>query len=252
MKRAFFPLLLLLCLLAPSHAEAMRKWEYVNPQEIEIRITPEKAEITAGEVATFTISIRNRTDKAVNIPFATGQRWDLAVWHYETQIYRWSQGKYWSETPHSIPVRPGVNETYKLAWRSIDRNSCALPQGDYRIVGMVMTQPRFLCSNTTRVRLLPPKLVPGKLVKVRLAQAFELDLPTFFDREAINWKIEFDYNDNRVMLIGQRQTSNTVTYVFNAERPGHVMMRLYAFPLLKDVTCSLERRSYRVEVVSGD
>lgn len=255
MKRAIFAFLLLVC-LCPSHRAAAdwrdyRRWEYVNPQDLEIRIVPEELEVIAGQTATFTISIRNKTDKAVNVTFGTGQRFDLAVWHYETQIYRWSQGKRWEEAPHSIPIRPGVPETCQIAWRTLDRIFCPLPQGIYKVVGMVMTKPRVLMSNTARIRLVPPKLVPEKLVKVRLKQAFELDLPLFLDQKPVQWHIEYDNNDNRVDLIGERRTTRTVTYVFEAKRAGHVTMHLYARPLYQNLGRGLERRSFRVEVVSG-
>ncbi|RCK80304.1 MAG: hypothetical protein OZSIB_3486 [Candidatus Ozemobacter sibiricus] len=255
MKRAIFALLLLISLLPPSPVAAgwrdYRKWEYINPQDLEIRIIPEELEVIAGQIATFTISIRNKTDKPVHLSFDTGQRFDLAVWHNEWQIYRWSQGKRWAEAPHSIPIRPGVPETYQIAWQTVDRLSCPLPQDIYKVVGIVMTKPRALMTNTARIRLVPPKLVPGQVVKVRLMQAFELDLPLFLDQKPVEWHIDYDYNDNRVDLIGERRTVRTVTYVFEAKRAGHVMMHLYARPLYQNLGRGVERRSYRIEVVSG-
>ncbi|NLI76340.1 MAG: hypothetical protein GX442_07860 [Candidatus Riflebacteria bacterium] len=251
MRRAALFLLLVACLVTPLPSLGLRKWEYVNPHDLEIRIAPETAEVTAGGTATFTITIRNKTDKTVNLPFATGQRFDLAVWHNEWQIFRWSQGKRWAEAPHSIPIRPRYPETYQLAWTTTDRLLCPLPQGIYKVVGMVMTQPRFLMSNAARIRLAPPKIVPGQLVKVRLMQAFELDLPLFLDRKAVQWEIDYEYNDNRVDLHSERRTDRTVTYSFLAKRAGHVVMHLYARPLFQDRGRSLERRTYRVEVVTG-
>lgn len=244
-------LLLLVCMVFPPPSSALRKWEYVNPRDLEIRIAPETAEVTAGETATFTITIRNRTDKSVDLPFATGQRFDLAVWHNEWQIYRWSQGKRWAEAPHSIPIRPRFPETFQLTWKTTDRILCPLPQGIYKVVGMVMTQPRFLMSNAARIRLVPPKIVPGQLVKVRLMQAFELDLPLFLDQKAVQWEIDYEYNDNRIDLHSERRTERTVTYTFIAKRAGHVVMHLYARPLFQDLGRGLERRTYRVEVVTG-
>ncbi|EKD81686.1 MAG: hypothetical protein ACD_39C01690G0002, partial [uncultured bacterium] len=92
-------LTVILMLLLPAcvlNAESYRKWEFVNPASLKITIEPEKPEIVAGTIATFTVTVRNRTNHVVKIHYPTGQQWDLATYHGNTQIYRWSQGYTWA------------------------------------------------------------------------------------------------------------------------------------------------------------
>ena len=148
MKSIRILLLLTFLALAGSAATAQtyRKWEFINPADLQITISADTPEIITGQTATFTITIRNRTDKTVNIPYKTGQQWDMAVYHDRTQIFRWSQGLTWADAPHSIPLKTGETRSQQLSWDSIDRNGNPLPQGIYKVQGMVMTQPRYLVS----------------------------------------------------------------------------------------------------------
>jgi hypothetical protein len=115
---------LLILLIASSAQASWRKWEYVNPNHIEIKAWPDKKEIISGETATFTIQLRNRTDKTIDIFYPTGLRWDYAVYHEDLQIYRWSQGLEWRDAPHTIPLRPGERGSLLTAWEEFYRKAC--------------------------------------------------------------------------------------------------------------------------------
>lgn len=247
-------IILLLTLLAiVSTSYAMREWEFINPQDLEIRIVPESREIIAGETATFTIQIRNKSDKTVQIPFKTGQRWDFAVYHMQTQIFRWSQGMRWMESPHSIPVRAGQTEVSPpFNWHSIDRNGKPLPQGKYRLTGMVMTGPRHLVSNTTEITLLPPVVKPEEVIQAGIFRHFELKLPRSIDGREVYWFIRYLHNDNRIKVVESRKDDKNVTIVFLPQRRGHVIMHLFAQPEYKIASEMVERRTYRVEVIDND
>lgn len=244
-------LIVIIMMLLPActlRAEKYRKWEFINPADLQITMTTEKPEIIAGTVATFTITIRNRTDKTVNIHYPTGQQWDFATYHNKIQIYRWSQGTIWADSPHTIPLKSGETRSEKLTWLTIDRNGVPLPQGIYTANGMVMTVPRFLVSSDCQVRLLPAEIKPTKIIETRLNQYFDIELPRYSNLRELDWKIDYVYNDNRISIHSVSKVKDKFVVTFHPKRVGHVEFNLYAFYETTDETSSLERRSYRIEV----
>lgn len=240
--------ILILLTACPLSAESYREWEFVNPAHLQITIAPEKPEIISGSIATFTITIRNRTNHTVEIPYPTGQQWDLAVYHSRTQIFRWSQGYTWEDSPHSIPLKRGETRSEKLAWLTVDRNGTPLPHGMYRAQGMVMTRPRYLVSNDCHIRLLPPEIKPMQTIETRLNQLFDIELPRYSGKHELSWHIDYVYNDNRIAIQAVRKSADKTILTFNPMRVGHVEFHLYAYHDTQNATKSLERRSFRIEV----
>lgn len=248
MKSIRILFVIILSILSISPAFAWRKWEYINPSDIEIKIKPSLPEITAGETATFTITIRNRTDKTVNIFFPTGQRWDLATYHNGTQIFRWSQGYDWEDAPHSVPIRAGKSMSEQLSWKTVDRLGRDLPMGVYRAQGMVMTKPRHLVSNMCSIRLIPSSIKKQKIIQTRIGKFFNIVLPRYSDTNELIWKVNYIYNDNRVSIHKVSKEGKKTTIIFKARRRGHVIIQLYAFFDYHKIDKAVERRSFRVEV----
>ena len=253
--RRLLPSLILFTALGavmPSPAAAWRKWEHVQPHDLEITLRSDTPEVVAGEVATFTINVRNRTDKTVDIRFETGQRWDLAAFHNATQIWRWSNMLRWEDAPHSIPIRTDRPETATLCWRTVDRNGAPLPQGVYKVQGMVMCEPRALVTNAVAIRLLPPVERRLDTMKVKIGSHFEVKVPRFVRDRQVRWEIDYDDNDNRIDPVERRSDDKDEIITFVAKRVGHVTVRLYEHPEFKHADSSLERRTFRVEVVESD
>jgi hypothetical protein len=244
-------LIVIIILLLPAcvlNAERYRKWEFVNPAHLRVTITPEKPEIVAGEIATFTITVRNRTNHTVKIHYPTGQQWDLAAYHGKTQIYRWSQGYTWADSPHTIPLKAGEARSQQLTWLTVDRNNMPLPHDSYIIHGMAMISPRHIVSNDCQIRLLPPAVKPTKTIEARLNQHFDIELPRYSGKYEIDWKIDYKYNDNRISVFSVNRTADKTVLTFLPKRVGHVEFHLYAYHEMQDATKSIERRSFRIEV----
>jgi len=253
--RRLLPSLILFTALGavmPSPAAAWRKWEYVQPHDLEITLRPEMPEVVAGEIATFTIKVRNRADKTVDLRFETGQRWDLAAFHDNTQVWRWSNMLRWEEAPHSIPIRTDRPETAVLGWRTVDRNGVPLPQGVYKVQGMVMCEPRALVSNAVAIRLLPPVEQRLDTMKVKIGSYFEVKVPRVIKGRQVRWDIDYDYNDNRIDPVERRSDDANEIITFVAKRVGHVTVHLYEHPEFQHADSSLERRTFRVDVVEHD
>ncbi|NLF97339.1 MAG: hypothetical protein GX569_11405 [Candidatus Riflebacteria bacterium] len=241
-------ILVLLIAQCPLHAKDYRKWEFVNPADLKITITPEKLELISGTIATFTITISNRTNHTVKIHYPTGQQWDLATYHGRTQIFRWSQGYEWADAPHTIPLKRGETRSEQLSWLTVDRNGEPLPHGIYRAQGMVMIAPRHLVSNDCKIRLLPPEIKPQQLIETRLNQFFDIELPRYSGKRELDWQIDYVYNDNRIAVHSVNRTADKTIFTMHPMRVGHVEFHLYAYHDIQDATRSLERRSFRVEV----
>lgn len=228
-----------------------RRWEYIQPHEFEVTIQPEKKEIIAGEIATFTIIVRNKTKDKLKLNFRTGQRYDLAVWHNGTQIYRWSQDKIWADTPNCLSLMPNATEKFVVSWRTVDRNYCPLPSGIYDVVGILTVLPRAIMSNTTRIELLPSRLYEGEEIKTRVNQVFELQLPIVIDLRPVDWAIEYNNNRNHVKIIKEAQKGNYKIISFYAQRPGRILIKAYAHYVFQDKTRCLERRIYSVHILGN-
>ena len=252
-----FPTLLLLLfvlLASGGPVSAWRQWEYVNPDDLEITIKPGRTELPAGEEVSFTITVRNKTDKNVRVDFATGQRWDLATYHFTTQIWQYSNGMRWEEALHSIEIRPDRPEKFTLSWKTVDRVGMPLGQGDYKAQGMVTCLPRSLVSNMCMIRLLPPKNLSFRkdVIKVVMGQTFEIKVPRYLNEVEVDWRPDFDYNDNRIAEVIYRKSAQETTWVFRADRPGHVILHLWGYVPFRGQWRSKERRSWRVEVAPYD
>ncbi|MBI3038040.1 hypothetical protein HYY75_03160 [bacterium] len=231
---------------------AWQKWEFIHPSDVEIRLKPDNPEVVSGETATFSLIVYNKSDKPLSLPFKTGHRWDMAVYHYDTQIWRSSNGQSWEEAPNSISILPRQTEIQRLSWKAIDRLGNPLPQGIYRAEGIAMLAPRHLISNKVSIRLLPPTLKKNERIRVKIHQTFEIEVPHYIDGREVQWIVDYVYNDNRISHLITRATYDKFVWVFRGDRPGRVTMYLYAFPPFKGPGHSLERRTYPVEVVLSD
>lgn len=236
--------------LLPLQSHAWRKWEYINPAHVELSIQPIKKEIVAGEKAIFVIRAKNKSDKPITLFFKTGQQYDLAGYSENSQIFRYSQGMMWQEAPHSIELFPGKDLTHEISWQTIDRNGCPLPQGLYRVKGMLMVSPRHLVTNTTSFRLLPPKDVEPQKIKARLNQLLSIDLPRYQGQRELIWEIQYINNDNRAHIHKRTVENDKAIIVFYPKRLGQFSFHLYAYIDTKTIKQSIERRTYIVDVVS--
>jgi len=246
----------LVSVVSALHAEpewAWRRWEYINTRDVEVTVRGDKPEMPAGDCATFTVTVRNRTDKCVKVDFFGGQHADLAVYHHRAEIWRWSQyNRYtWRDARHSLPINPGETLTFPMMWKSVDRMNQPLPQGDYRIVGVIMSTPRRMMSNATTIRLTPPRRYRDTIY-VKIMRPFELKLPRFLDGNQVYWHPYFDYNDNRLDVINSKEDGDQTVVRLLPKRLGHVTVNFLGYKPLRGKMQSRERRAFRIEVVDYD
>lgn len=241
-------ILILILAAGVINAQHYRKWEFTNPADLKVTITADKPEIISGTIATFTVTVSNRTNHTVKIHYPTGQQWDLATYHSGTQLFRWSQGSAWADSPHTIPLKQGESRSQQLTWLTIDRNGEPLPHGVYTAQGMAMVRPRYLVSNDCSIRLLPPEIKAMQMIETRLNQLFDIELPRYSGKHELDWQIDYVYNDNRIVIHSVNKAADKSIITFQPKRVGHVEFHLYAYHETQDASRSLERRSFRIEV----
>ena len=215
---------------------------------LEVKISPERPEFTAGSIATFTISLTNRNKYTTVVEYPNGREWDLVIFHGWSQIFRWSDGFTWQNSSHSIVLKPGESISHQLSWVSVNKFGQTLPQGVYRCVGLVTCYPKTIISKEVKFRLTPPSVVAKEIIKTNLNQCFEIELPRFGNESELKWKIVYVNNDNRISITSRRIKDESIVITFLPKRLGHVEFDMYAYPELLNSSVSLERRSYRIEV----
>ena len=215
---------------------------------LEVNIYPETYEFPAGSIATFTITLTNKNKYPVDVEYSSGRQFDMVIYSGPSQIFRWSNGFTWKKARHSISLAPNESKIEQLSWVTVNKYGAPLPQGIYKCVGLATCYPKTLVSNEVKFRLGPPSVVAQEIIKTKLNQAFELELPRFANDYELIWEIRYKYNDNRISSTSRKINPNTITLTFLPRRIGHVEFDLYAYPNTLNKTVSLERRSYRIEV----
>lgn len=236
-------------LFSTSISEAAQSYHFGHDKEIEVSITPEMPEYIAGSVATFTISLKNRTSKGINLYFPTGRQWDMMVYHGNKPVFRWSNGSTWEESANNLYLRPNEVLTKKLTWVAVNKVGQPLLQGDYKCVGIITSQPKSFVSKECRFKLTPPSVVAKETIKAKLNQIFEIEVPRFAKGQELVWKVTYKFNDNRISAVKKLVKKDSFVLMFKPQRFGHVEFDLFAYPESLNQTLSLERRSYRIEVI---
>jgi hypothetical protein len=102
---------------------------------------------TAGDTIAFLLQVTNTADTAVQLDFATGQSFDFAVFDDEEEIWRWSEGRMFTQALRAETIAPGETRTYRATWSPPPALS-----GEYRVVG-AMTARDHEVRQETRFRI---------------------------------------------------------------------------------------------------
>lgn len=252
MKTKHIFLLLYLFLMSISASYASNDYYYGLHPKLECTITPNFSEMPSGETASFTITLRNKSDKSVKIDYSTGQEWDLVIIHNKKQIYRWSSGFKWEEKPFSNMLKPGKSISATLPWKAVSKYGMPVSQGDFVARGIAMIEPKHLVSSDYKFRVFPPSIVKQEFFKVKLNRLFEVKIPAHNDTDELRWRIEFTHNRNQLGIRNIKRDKENVTILMHPKRYGFVEFNLYACPMKYRENKSVEKRKYRIEITDLD
>jgi hypothetical protein len=104
--------------------------------EVELRLSDEEVD-RAGTVE-FELVVRNTSEQPVVVPFATGQRNDFEVWRDNRLVWRWSQGRFFTQSLGSVTLEPGRPITYRGVWNLRNNENLRVPAGRYTVRGYLV------------------------------------------------------------------------------------------------------------------
>lgn len=89
----------------------------------------------------FTLNACNNGRDAVERTFPTGQRYDFEVGRDGERVWRWSDGRVFTQEFGTERWEPGECKTYSETWDGQDSNGSSVPGGEYRAFGVLSSDP---------------------------------------------------------------------------------------------------------------
>lgn len=78
------------------------------------------AAAASDDAVAFTFVVTNAGDEAVELEFRNGLAADFVVLDGETAVWRWSDGRMFTQALWSEPLAPDGSVTYEAAWEASD------------------------------------------------------------------------------------------------------------------------------------
>ncbi len=91
----------------------------------------------AGKPVTWSLMVRNDGGEAVTLTFPSGKRGDVVLeGERDQEAYRWSEGRFFTQTVGKKHLRPGDEVVYRL-----EEPSLSVVPGDYDLVATLAAEP---------------------------------------------------------------------------------------------------------------
>ncbi|MHB0885303.1 MAG: BsuPI-related putative proteinase inhibitor [Bacillota bacterium] len=107
---------------------------------IEVAVAVEPSRLSPGQVATFTLKVRNLTREAVTADFKTSLEADFTVESGERIVWQWSRSREISLAGRQVVIGPRQTVSFKAVWEGRDDSGRDLPIGDYTVKGVFLGQ----------------------------------------------------------------------------------------------------------------
>jgi hypothetical protein len=88
---------------------------------------------TSGNAVTFTLTVENAGNDAVDLSFSSAQTHDVTVTEGGSEVWRWSDGQMFAQMMQSEELAPGDVASYGATWDDPD-------PGDYEAVAELATR----------------------------------------------------------------------------------------------------------------
>ncbi len=97
----------------------------------ELRLTPER--VRRDESVTLTLELQNPGEQPVNLLFSSGQKYDFEAWRGNRLVWRWSQGRVFTQALVRQTLDSGQTLTWEERWDLRNADGQRLPAGEYVI-----------------------------------------------------------------------------------------------------------------------
>jgi hypothetical protein len=128
-------------------SETLRRWLKTN-----LTITPPAP--GGADEASFALKARNTGTEAVQVAFPTSQQVEFEVWREKHLVWRWSQGRVFTQALSSLILSPGRDMTWRATWNLSDGQGHRVAPGRYTVRAYLPAQmpgPRIGTSGTLTV-----------------------------------------------------------------------------------------------------
>jgi hypothetical protein len=119
---------------------------------LELQVRP--ATVAPGTPATFALLLRNGSSKTVQIPFSSSQHFDFEVWRDNRLVWRWGDGRSFTQNLTTLTIEPGQAVTLSGSWDLQTSAGKPAPPGVYTVRGYLPARlpgPRLEASSQLTV-----------------------------------------------------------------------------------------------------
>jgi hypothetical protein len=118
-----------------------RASQSAQPPPLVVLLASDRPAYQPGATVAFTLAVDNRGSASVMATLPSGQRYDIAVFAGETEVWRWSANRAFPAVIMEPEFPPGVTLLGRETWDWRDNGGASLPPGTYRVVGSLATSP---------------------------------------------------------------------------------------------------------------
>jgi hypothetical protein len=112
-------------------------------------ITLNEGSYAAREPVVMTLTVRNTTDRTINLTFPTAQRYDFIVSKGKMVVWQWSHGRMFAQVRGRHSVAPGDSISYDITWDQKDLDGVELKLGTYGVQGILKASPEIASEEKT-------------------------------------------------------------------------------------------------------
>ncbi|MFN3649947.1 MAG: BsuPI-related putative proteinase inhibitor [Armatimonadota bacterium] len=127
-----------------------------RPDDEEPNETPLRAELELSDTSvtqngsvTLTFTITNPTERTLEIPRTSGQAYDFEVLRDGRSVWRWGNGRLFTQALTSTVFRPGEAHTYGVNWNVRNNEGMRVPTGRYTVRAWIPSQDRGRVAEAT-------------------------------------------------------------------------------------------------------
>lgn len=101
---------------------------------VRVELSIDKAIYTVGEPIAVTLTLTNVGNEPATFQFNTGQIYDFVVARSGVIVWRWSQGKAFTQALTVLTLRPGEARRFQEQWNQRDAQGRQVQSGSYELV----------------------------------------------------------------------------------------------------------------------
>ncbi len=106
--------------------------------------------VDRGEAVAVDFVLTNTGEDTVRIPLNSGQKYEFEVWRDNRVVWRWSQGRFFTQQLGTTTIQPNDELTYRVTWDQRNNDGVRVPPGAYQIRAYVPTRWQdFRVGNST-------------------------------------------------------------------------------------------------------